>query len=294
VAMPIKSLTENFLLPFAARARRFFVFLARVFRSFSENYCFNMSAEIAFYFLLALVPFLIFIIGFSSACSSDVMARTTVHAMISFLPEKLYRMAEPTVADIIYRPRYIMTLTTMIVSLWAVAQSVLALLMAFERIHSSRHHRTFFGHRRVALLMTLAIISLLVFTLYSLVLLPAFAKRYLPAMAYKPWYFSFKWGLASLIIAGCAELIYRYGPPDRAPRAFVTPGAIAALVMIVASTLGFKLYLEHFGEFNALYGAMGGFMVLMLWLYMLGASMLFGAQMNYEYYFCDVKNGAAR
>lgn len=286
-----KPVYENLKVASVAQLRRCVSFHLRVFRSFSDNYCFNMAAEIAFYFLLALVPFVIFIIGFSSAFSSDGMARTSVHALISFLPETIYRMAEPAIADIVYRPRYFMTLTTMVVSLWAVVQSVLALLMAFERIHSSRRHRTFLGNRRVALLMTLAIISLLVFTLYSLVLLPAFARRFLPDIAYKPWYFAFKWCLAALIITGCAEFIYRYGPPDRAPKAFVTPGAIAALVMIVASTLGFKVYLEHFGEFNALYGTMGGFMALMLWLYMLGASMLFGAQLNFEYYFCNGRAG---
>jgi hypothetical protein len=56
---------------------------------------------------------------------------------------------------------------------------------------------------------------------------------------------------------------------------------LTAVLWLLAS-LGFKLYVNNFASYTETYGAIGGVMVLMLWCYITGLVMLFGAELNAE------------
>jgi membrane protein len=62
----------------------------------------------------------------------------------------------------------------------------------------------------------------------------------------------------------------------------MTPGSIVATLLWLAGSLLFRVYITRFGSYNETYGAIGGVMVLMLWLYMSGLAILFGAELNAE------------
>ena len=47
-------------------------------------------------------------------------------------------------------------------------------------------------------------------------------------------------------------------------------------------SLIFKVYVDHFGNYNAAYGTIAGVIVLMLWLYLTGVVMLLGGEINAE------------
>ena len=60
----------------------------------------------------------------------------------------------------------------------------------------------------------------------------------------------------------------------------MTPGSVCAVSLWVGVSLGFKLYVDHFGNYNAAYGSIAGVIVLMLWLYLTGVVMLLGGEIN--------------
>jgi membrane protein len=69
----------------------------------------------------------------------------------------------------------------------------------------------------------------------------------------------------------------------------VTPGSVAALTLWLLVSLGFRLYLHFFDSYSKTYGSMGAVIVLMLWFYLTGASILIGGEIN-----SDLKDAAAR
>jgi membrane protein len=47
-------------------------------------------------------------------------------------------------------------------------------------------------------------------------------------------------------------------------------------------SLGFKAYVDNFGDYNKVYGSIAGVIVLMLWFYWTGLVLLFGGEINAE------------
>jgi uncharacterized BrkB/YihY/UPF0761 family membrane protein len=88
-------------------------------------------------------------------------------------------------------------------------------------------------------------------------------------------------GVFALIVTGIG-LIYYVAPDVEQDYVWITPGALLATVLWLLGSLAFRIYVVNFGNYNETYGAIGGVMVLMTWLYMTGLAIVVGAEMNAE------------
>lgn len=77
------------------------------------------------------------------------------------------------------------------------------------------------------------------------------------------------------------NIVYVWGPNVKHRRwHWLMPGTVVGLALWVMVSFGSKLYLTYFGQFSLMYGSLGAMVVLMLWLYLSGVSILVGAQVN--------------
>ncbi|MGH8637599.1 MAG: YihY/virulence factor BrkB family protein, partial [Burkholderiales bacterium] len=60
----------------------------------------------------------------------------------------------------------------------------------------------------------------------------------------------------------------------------ITPGALLATALWIASSFAFRVYVTNFADYTATYGAIGGAIVTMLWFYVSGVAILIGAELN--------------
>jgi membrane protein len=63
---------------------------------------------------------------------------------------------------------------------------------------------------------------------------------------------------------------------------WITPGSLLATLLWLAGSLGFRLYVVNFGDYEGTYGAIAGVVVVMLWFYLTGLSIVLGAELNAE------------
>ena len=84
--------------------------------------------------------------------------------------------------------------------------------------------------------------------------------------------------LASLIIA----VLYWATPNVRQQFHLISPGSVLALMIWIIATLGFSLYLSTIGSYDKTYGALGGLIALLMWLWFSNMALLFGAELNSE------------
>ena len=68
------------------------------------------------------------------------------------------------------------------------------------------------------------------------------------------------------------------------PFRYITPGAVIAVLVWIAASLGFSLCVSNFGSYSATYGAVASVLVLLLYFSISAAILLFGAEINAETY----------
>ncbi len=90
--------------------------------------------------------------------------------------------------------------------------------------------------------------------------------------------------VAILLIAFILALVYYLFPNTSQPFRIITPGAIVAVIVWVAASLGFSFYVQNFGSYSATYGALAAVIVLLFYFFISASVMLFGAEVNAEAY----------
>jgi membrane protein len=63
---------------------------------------------------------------------------------------------------------------------------------------------------------------------------------------------------------------------------WVTPGGLLAVVLWLAASGLFALYVSSFGSYNETYGSLGGVIVFLIWLWITNIAVLFGAELSAE------------
>jgi membrane protein len=89
-----------------------------------------------------------------------------------------------------------------------------------------------------------------------------------------------RWGIATLTAISVTALIYHNAVPRTQPWHSVIPGSVLATVLWFSVTVGFRAYLQHWGDFNTIYGSLGAGMALLVWMYMISLVVLVGAEFN--------------
>jgi membrane protein len=109
-----------------------------------------------------------------------------------------------------------------------------------------------------------------------------FGKIGLGSTAASIWSYA-RWPVALVAATVAYGVVYGMAP-DIEPRKvrWLTPGAVVGVVLWIALSLGFSIYIRNFSSYGAAYGAFGAAIVLLLWLYLSANAFLFGAELNAE------------
>jgi membrane protein len=89
-----------------------------------------------------------------------------------------------------------------------------------------------------------------------------------------------RWIIATLTAISVIALIYHNAVPRTQPWHSVIPGALFATFVWFTVTVGFRYYLQHFGDFTTIYGSLGVGMALLVWMYLISLVVLVGAEFN--------------
>jgi membrane protein len=92
-----------------------------------------------------------------------------------------------------------------------------------------------------------------------------------------------KWPVIVLLVIVVIAILYYATPNVRQPKIrWMSVGSFVALMVFVLASMGFAFYVANFGNYNKTYGAIGGVIVMLLWLWILNMSLLFGAEIDAE------------
>jgi len=258
--------------------------IRRTLREIDEDNCFGLAAQLAFYFLLALFPALLFLVALvgyvpvENALGELVMAIGTVapRELVQLLRGQLSQIAEGSHASL---------LTLGIVgAIWSSSAAMVAIIDALNHAYDVSEWRPWWKRRLVAIVLTIA---LAVFTIVALTLVlvgpdvVSWAAGWLPVTpsASVIWALA-RWPLMILCVVLGVDLVYYFAPNRRGRWVWMTPGSVLATGLWVGSSFAFKAYVVNFVDYTATYGAIGGAIVTMLWFYISSLAILVGAELN--------------
>ena len=168
-------------------------------------------------------------------------------------------------------------------ALYSATSGVKTLFEALNIAYEEQETRSFLRLNLTALVFTIAAVIGIAVMIAVIVGLPV-VLDYLPLGPLGEWLVRIgSWLLlAASILCGLA-LLYRFGPSRASARwRWITPGSLAAATLWLAGSLAFSLYVTRFAAYNQTYGALGGVVVLLMWLYISAFVILLGAELNSE------------
>jgi membrane protein len=173
-----------------------------------------------------------------------------------------------------------------LITLWTASGAVSTAMTAFDQIEqvSRENIRPFWKAKLISLGLTVGTILLLMLASFLVFISDLLLGMVVRGNAYLgfllPLWKLLLWPLALVIVAATFSLVYRYGPSVWKPGTPLMPGAILAAIFWAIVSAAFRLYVTNFGNYNKVYGTVGTFIVLMLWLWMSAFVLLVGNQLN--------------
>jgi membrane protein len=167
--------------------------------------------------------------------------------------------------------------------LWGSASGIQTLIKAVNLAYDEEETRSYFRLRALALALTLGALVFLLVSLSGLALLPTLLASLGLDDATTELLMMVRWPLLGVVFLGSLAVVYRLAPDRRAPKwRWVTLGSVAALIVWLAGSGLFSLYVRTFGRYSDTYGALGAAIVLLLWFYLSAFAILLGAEINAE------------
>lgn len=263
--------------------------IKRVGQQISQDDISGRAAQLAYYFLLALFPLLIFLVsllGFLSAPGSQ-LRQALLDNLSRVMPGSASELVHKTI-DEVFRSRGGGKLILGILgALWAASAGMGALTDTLNVTYNVEEDRPWWKRRLIAIGLTIAT-SVLVIVALVLVLyggrLAEFISRHVGlgdsfVLAWK----IIQWPAVLLVMSVAFGLIYYFGPNlKRREWHWITPGVVAGLFLWLLGTFAFRIYLSYFNSYGATYGSLGAVIILMLWFYISGFAVLVGGEVNSE------------
>ena len=253
---------------------------------FQRDDALGLAAQLAFYLILALFPFILVLVSLMGTFSSPAFAAQILEYLQSVTPQQVYEIIETYTSPYISgdRPAPGLFSLGLAIALWSASGAFAALIDALNKAYDVEETRPLWKVRGIALLMTLGLSVMILIGVLLLVLGPGIGSVIagffgLSSIFELVWNIA-RWPAALLFMVLAVALIYYIAPDAGQPFRWITPGGFIGVSLWVLASLGFRLYLSYFNSYDATYGSIGAFIVLLLYLYISSLTILFGAELN--------------
>ncbi|HEY1679357.1 MAG TPA: YihY/virulence factor BrkB family protein [Candidatus Sulfotelmatobacter sp.] len=177
-------------------------------------------------------------------------------------------------------------ITTSVITLWTASGVMISWMEGFRRCYELPQTWGLVKERLIAFLLVIFALVPMMFSTILVAVGSKFETRLVPYLDpdFSPYILlmwgGVRWLIATLTSIAVIALIYHHAVPRTQPWHSVMPGAVLATFLWFSVTVGFRTYLQHFGDFNTIYGSLGAVMALLVWMYMISLVVLVGAEFN--------------
>jgi len=258
----------------------------RVFSQVQDDQLPLIAAGVAFYAMLAMFPAIIALVSVYALVADPDQVRAQLAPVVSTLPGGAGDLVVDQLRTATQLGSGGLTLglvLSVLGVLWSVSNGITALISGVNLIYDEQDTRGFLRLRASALLLTVAALIVAAIALGLVAAFPVVLDQLGVGTLGRSLANVARWVALTLLIGVTLAGLYRYGPDrDRARWRWVSWGAFVAVVLWLAASAAFSLYVSNFSSYHETYGALAGVAILLLWLYLSSFVALLGAEIDSE------------
>jgi len=200
------------------------------------------------------------------------------------LPPSTNEITFNTLDDIINNPRGGLLSIGFILALYFSTNGMSSLIEAFNSSYHINKYRSLLRRKVLSLTLTFFLALLLIIAI-GLIIFGKVAVNYLTdfeiiskfsadLIQYGKWFV-----ILTMLFSGIA-ILFHFGPANIKKWKFFTAGSILATLGIIITSIGFNYYINHFAQYNKVYGSIGTLMIILIWMYFNSIILLTGFELN--------------
>jgi len=241
------------------------------------------ASALSYQVFFSLFPFIIFLISLLGFLQlSNFFDWLRAHAQMA-LPQQAMQQVNTVINDLQQQKGGLLSFGV-VVALWTASSAVRATMNALNVAYDLEEGRPAWKLYPLSILYTLGVAGMLILAAALLTIGPQamqwLAQQIGVEQIFVTLWAWLRWPAALLILTLAVAVIYYVAPDVEQDFRFITPGATLAVIVWVLATLGFNYYVRTFSDYNATYGSIGAIIVLLLYLFISSAVLLFGAEIN--------------
>jgi membrane protein len=255
-------------------------------QKFQRDDTLGLAAQLAFYLILSLFPFILVLVTLMGTFGSEEFASIVLGYFKQVMPQEVYGLIETYTGDVISgnRPAPYLFSFGILFTLWSASGAFSALINALNRAYEVQETRPLWKVKGIAILMTLGISVLIIVAVALLVVGEPLGRTVADVFGlgqvFEITWNILRWPAAFLFLVVTIALLYYFAPDVNQPFRWITPGGLIGVVLWVLASAAFSVYVNNFGSYNKTYGSIGVVIILLLYLYISSLTILFGATLN--------------
>jgi membrane protein len=260
-----------------------------VVRGIDEDDLPGRASELAFNFLLAFFPLILFMLALFGlfASRSHQLQDSLLHYSAHFLPLAAFQLLKQIMIELAANATSGKLTLGIALALWFASGGMTSMISTLNAAYRVRESRSWVKVRVIALGLTLAISFLLLTSMLIALVGGHFVdwigpKLHLRSVVVVFWK-CLQWAASLCLVNLSFSLIYYCGPSLGKRRWYWnTPGSVFGTFLWIAASVAFRVYLHFFNTYTATYGSLGAVIILLVWLYVTGFAFLVGGKINAE------------
>ena len=257
-------------------------------KKMGEDELSTRSAALSYYFILALFPMLLFLLSLVGlfAGPGSPLRDSIIAGLGRLAPGSALDLVHNVINQTFKASSGLKLGMGLLGALWAASGGMSAVIVSLNVVYGVKETRAWWKQKLIIIALTLALAALIILALV-LVLYGGKIGQLLAIQiglrdVFKIAWKVLQWPLSFAAMFFSFSIIYYFGPDVEEKKWYwVTPGAVAGVVLWLVVSLGFRLYLQFFNSYSATYGSLGAVIILMLWLYITGFAVLIGGEVNW-------------
>ncbi len=262
-------------------------YLSNLIKSIIRDDFANAAGEMAYMTALGIFPFMLFLMAVFGWLGKKFFINKIIFGLSAIAPPSVIDLINGVLQEVvIFKSGKAMAIGAFFVTLFLTQNAIAVIIKGLNRANNIVENRSFLKVRFLATMMVF-INTFFLFISINLIVLGKVILNFIGIYLSIPQHvintiLITRWPIAFLMLFLLASINY-YVLPARDfsfKRKSVIPGALFFCVFWLIGSWGFSLYVNALGTYNKVYGTIGTFAILMVWLYYSSIILLIGAQVN--------------